>query len=298
MSNEIAKQAPVSPAKAMKTFLETNAVGILKGLSQDVNPEKFMSTVYNLLLVNPKIAQCDKMTVLNAVNRSAQLGLSPDPMIGEAYFIPRDRKEKQGNQWVSVGTTCDFQIGYKGLIKIAYASKFIKLMQCYTVYDNDHLIMEAGLKPDYRVSRGTSRGEIDGFLCMVKLENDEWDFEYMSIADVNRIRDKSDAYKASSKYNNDSPWTSSYEEMGKKTVVKRLFKRLPKLDDYDVTVEYNNVTPQETPQQAPKFKPLEIKKQEPQQEIIEHTESSNDDFISFDDDTDTENNIIQGDLNV
>ena len=71
--------------------------------------------------------------------------------------------------------------------------------------------------------------------------------------------------------------------MGKKTVVKRLFKRLPKLDDYDVTVEYNNVTPQETPQQAPKFKPLEIKKQEPQQEIIENIESINDDFISFDD---------------
>jgi recombination protein RecT len=298
MTNEVAKPA-TSPAKAMKTFLETNAVNILKGLSQDINPEKFMATVYNLLLVNPNIAQCDKMTVLNAVNRSAQLGLSPDPMLGESYFIPRDKKEKQGNQWVSVGKTCDFQIGYKGLIKIAYASNFIKLMQSYTVYDNDHLIMEAGLKPDYRVSRGTSRGEIEGFLCMVKLENDEWDFEYMSVADVNRVRDKSDAYKASSKYGSDSPWTSSYEEMGKKTVIKRLFKRLPKLDDYDVAVEYNNVTPQEAPQPASKFKPLEIKKQEPQpQEIIEHIETSSDDFISFDDDTDTENNIIQGDLNV
>lgn len=300
MSNEIVNQQATStvtsPAKAMKTFLETNAVNILKGLSQDINPEKFMATVYNLLLVNPNIAKCDKMTVLNAVNRSAQLGLSPDPMLGESHFIPRDKKEKQGNQWIVTGKTCDFQIGYKGLIKIAYASNFIKLMQSYTVYDNDHLVMEAGLKPDYRISRGTSRGEIEGFLCMVKLENDEWDFEYMSIADVNRIRDKSDAYKASSKYGSDSPWTSSYEEMGKKTVIKRLFKRLPKLDDYDVAVEYNNVTPQETPQQVSKFKPLEIKKQEQQpQEIIEHIETPSDDFISFDDDT---NNATQGGLNV
>jgi recombination protein RecT len=231
MSSEIINQQTTAtstatiPAKAMKTFLETNAVNILKGLSQDINPEKFMATVYNLLLVNPNIAKCDKMTVLNAVNRSAQLGLSPDPMLGESYFIPRDKKEKQDNQWIVTGKTCDFQIGYKGLIKIAYASNFIKLMQSYTVYDNDHLVMEAGLKPDYRISRGTSRGEIEGFLCMVKLENDEWDFEYMSIADVNRIRDKSDAYKASSKYGSDSPWTSSYEEMGKETVIKRLFKR-------------------------------------------------------------------------
>lgn len=228
-----------SPIQSMYSFFESKREMIIKGLTSNISPDKFMVTCYNLLLINPDIASCDKMSVLNAINRSAQMGLSPDPLRGEAYFIPRSNR-------------CTFQIGYKGLIKIAVASNAIKLIQCFAVHENEHLIMRAGEKPDYIISRG-DKGELEGFLCIVKLGTDEWDFEYMTVSEINNIRDK---FKAT-----DVVWSKNYNEMAKKTVIKRLLKRIPNVDCYDDSDGMLNVTPENQPQEKSesKFKELVIK---------------------------------------
>jgi recombination protein RecT len=49
----------------------------------------------------------------------------------------------------------------------------------------------------------------------------------MSYAEVCEVRDESQGYKASKKFNFDSPWDTHFVEMGKKTVLRRLFKYLP-----------------------------------------------------------------------
>jgi recombination protein RecT len=248
MTQQVTTQKPQSPIQSMYSFFESKRDMIIKGLTSDISPDKFMATCYNLLLINPEIAKCDKMTVLNAVNRSAQMGLSPDPIRGEAYFIPRKN-------------ACTFQIGYKGLIKMAIASGAIKMIQCYAVHENEHLIMRAGEKPDYIISRG-DRGELEGFLCVAKLGESEWDFEYMTVAEINRIRDN---FKAT-----DGVWAKNYNEMAKKTVIKRLLKRIPNVDCYDDSDRMVNITPDnQEAERKPRFKPLDIVEQSPEKSIID-----------------------------
>lgn len=233
-----------TPIQSMYSFFESKREMIVKGLTSDISPDKFMATCYNLLLINPDIAKCDKMTVLNAVNRSAQMGLSPDPIRGESYFIPRKN-------------ACTFQIGYKGLIKMAIASGAIKMIQCFAVHENEHLVMRAGEKPDYIISRG-EKGELEGFLCLAKLNETDWDFEYMTVAEINRIRDN---FKAT-----DFVWSKNYNEMAKKTVIKRLLKRIPNVDCYDDSDGIINITP-DNQEQTPtsRFKPLDIVNQTQEQ---------------------------------
>lgn len=241
--NQVTTQKPKTPIQSMYSFFESKRDMIVKGLSSDISPDKFMATCYNLLLINPSIAECDKMTVLNAVNRSAQMGLSPDPIRGESYFIPRKG-------------ACTFQIGYKGLIKMAIVSGAIKMIQCFAVYDNEHLIMRAGEKPDYIISRG-EKGELEGFLCIAKLGDNEWDFEYMTVSEVNRIRDN---FKAT-----DAVWSKNYIEMGKKTVIKRLLKRIPNVECYDDSDSMINATPDTQEQTKARFKPLDVIEQKQEQ---------------------------------
>ena len=233
---QVSTQKPQTPIQSMYSFFESKRDMIIKGLTSDISPDKFMATCYNLLLINPDIAKCDKMTVLNAVNRSAQMGLSPDPIRGESYFIPRKN-------------ACTFQIGYKGLIKMAIASGAIKMIQCFAVHENEHLVMRAGEKPDYIISRG-DKGELEGFLCLAKLNEIDWDFEYMTVSEINRIRDN---FKAT-----DFVWSKNYNEMAKKTVIKRLLKRIPNVDCYDDSDGIINITPDNQEQPTSRFKPLDI----------------------------------------
>ncbi len=50
----------------------------------------------------------------------------------------------------------------------------------------------------------------------------------MSATEVNTIRDGSQGYKTARRFNKtDTPWISNYEEMGRKTAIRRLCKYLP-----------------------------------------------------------------------
>jgi hypothetical protein len=67
---------------------------------------------------------------------------------------------------------------------------------------------------------------------VVKYRSGEADFEIMVKDEIDRIRDKSDGYRA---YKNQkiksTPWADHYDEMAKKTVLRRLLKRVPASPD-------------------------------------------------------------------
>ena len=76
------------------------------------------------------------------------------------------------------------------------------------------------------------RGAVIGFYAVAKLQGGGYSFEFMSTDEVNHIRDKA-AEKNRAKKDNQGrpiitgPWLDNYVEMGRKTVLRRLFKYLP-----------------------------------------------------------------------
>lgn len=82
-----------------------------------------------------KLIQCSPLSVVAALFEGAQMGLSPDPNLGEFWLIPRS----------GVAT---FQIGYQGLLKIARRSGEIGTIRAGLAYAGDHLVIRGGTHCD------------------------------------------------------------------------------------------------------------------------------------------------------
>jgi recombination protein RecT len=89
------------------------------------------------------------------------------------------------------------------------------------VYENDVFMYEYGLKEDIKhIPCMDDRGKIIAVYAVAILKDGGHQFDVMSKAEVDNIRN-------SSKSKDNGPWVTHYEEMAKKTVLRRLFKWLP-----------------------------------------------------------------------
>lgn len=175
----------------------------------------------------PKLAQCDQTSFLGAIMQCAALGLEPGGALGHCYLIPFENKRQNR-------TEVQFIVGYRGMIDLARRSGQILSIEARAVYDKDHFEVELGLdskivhRPDWNAS---NRGQLTFVYAVAKLKDGGVQFDVMSRAEIEAIRDKSQGYSVAKRYARDgvinSPWATNFEEMAKKTVVRRLFKYLP-----------------------------------------------------------------------
>ncbi|WP_289006023.1 recombination protein RecT [uncultured Kingella sp.] len=165
----------------------------------------------------PALANCSPESFLGAIMQCAQLGIEPSNSLGHAYLIPfGNGKDKQGRANVQL------IIGYRGMIDLARRSGQIVSLSARAVYENDEFSYEYGLHEDltHKPSEDGNTGSLTHVYAVARLKDGGIQFEVMSRAQV-------DAIRAQSKAGNSGPWQTHYEEMAKKTVIRRLFKYLP-----------------------------------------------------------------------
>lgn len=198
---------------------------IAKALPKVITPERFTRIALSALSNNPKLYECTKLSFLGALMNAAQLGLEPNTPLGQAYLIPYyNNKEKRYE--------CQFQIGYKGLLDLAYRSGEISMIQSYIVYENDTFEYELGLEPILKHKPAPSnRGNMTYAYAMFKLKNGGQSFVVMSKDDIVNYG------KRYSKTYNAGPWQTDFEAMAKKTVLKQLLKYAPIRSDFITDVE-------------------------------------------------------------
>jgi recombination protein RecT len=157
----------------------------------------------------------------------SQLGLEPNTPLGHAYLIPFEKKKKQGNDWVVDKVETQIVIGYKGLIDLARRSGQVISISAHAVHANDHFDYAFGLdeRLEHRPAR-SNRGPVTDFYAVAKLVGGGHAFDVMSAEEVNEIRNASQNYKFA-RDKSKTVWGQHYEEMGRKTVLRRLFKYLP-----------------------------------------------------------------------
>ena len=117
----------------------------------------------------------------------------------------------------------------KGLIDLAYRSGEVEVVQSQVVYENDEFECQYGLEPKLtHKPADKDRGEPIKVYAVFKTKSGGYGFEVMSMDDVRKHAEKySQAYKSSF-----SPWRTSFEEMAKKTVLKRALKYAPMKSDF------------------------------------------------------------------
>ena len=218
IQNQVAKSN--AQGKSMVEWVKSFEGEIKKALPTVITPERFTRMTLTALSVNPKLGQCTPKSFLGAMMSAAQLGLEPNTPLGQAYLIPYKNKGVDEVQ---------FQIGYKGLIDLAYRSGEVELVQAQIVYENDKFECQYGLEPKLvHIPADKERGNAIKVYAMFKTKSGGYGFEVMSIDDVKKHAKKY-SQSFSSSY---SPWTTNFEEMAKKTVLKRVLKYAPMKSDF------------------------------------------------------------------
>ena len=220
IQKQTAEMGKSAEKKTMQQYIKSMEKEIAKALPSVMTPERFTRIVLSAISTNPQLASCTPGSFLGAMMQSAQLGLEINTPLGQAYILPYRNK----------GTLeAQFQLGYKGLIDLAYRSGEVEVIQSHVVYEKDTFECEYGLEPKLRhIPADGDRGVPVKVYALFKTQNDGFGFEVMSMEDV-----KKHAQKYSQSYSSSfSPWKTNFEEMAKKTVLKKALKYAPMKSEF------------------------------------------------------------------
>lgn len=217
----------------MKDWINKSMTQIEKALPKAISAERFARMATTAVTMNPDLGKCTPASFIGAMLTAAQLGLEPNTPLGQAYLIPY-------NNYKTGAKEAQFQLGYRGMIELAHRSGDFVNIEAHIVYENDEFDYELGLEPKLRHKPAKkNRGQIAWVYAVYKLKSGGFGFEVMSKEDIDAHREKYSKAK-------NSPWTTSWEGMAKKTVIKQALKYAPLKSDFvremtneQVTLNFN-----------------------------------------------------------
>lgn len=205
-----------------------------------LNPNIFVSKLTNYvdnLSPNQRklILQADRKSLYHAIKQAAMLGIN----IGsnESFLVPYNGK-------------IQFQLGYKGMEKIAYRHG-IKQIETTVLRDTDKFTLKLGISPSFEFEPNFKEsGNIIGCVSLARLENGCIFLNHITKENIDTAKNNSSSYAYAEKETKDSIWHKFPEAMVEKTSIRALCKKLPNLDDTLSTLvelndkfEFQNVTP-------------------------------------------------------
>ena len=196
-------------AATVKGYLEKNKTNLLKAMPSGANYERFARTAINAISTTPALGNCDAISLTRACIKAFSVGIEPNGPTQEGYIVP-------------FGGQAQFLPSYRGLVSLAVRSGMVNDVHAYIIHANDKYSVQYGTEPKIEHSPllGKDRGDMIAVYAIAKLKSGVVAFELMDKADVDKIR-------AMSKSKDGDAWVKSYDEMSKKTVIKRLTKNLP-----------------------------------------------------------------------
>lgn len=195
--------------------------------------DRFVTVALHAAVSDPKIIRATRESIVQSIRDSALLGLEPVGVTGDGAIVVYDEKVKEEVPGRHGGTiivekkipTAHFQPMYRGLLKLARRSDQLAHIDAHVVYEGDKIELDLGSQPrvsHYPVLDGNARGEYVGAYAVAELTNGRRYVEWMTTADIEIVRKSSRGGQAT-----DSPWVRFWAEMARKTVLRRLMKRLP-----------------------------------------------------------------------
>jgi recombination protein RecT len=197
---------------------------IARALPRHMDADRLARIATTTIKTTPQLAECTVESLLGALMLCAQTGLEPGPL-AHAYLVPRRIKGE---------LTCQWMLGYKGIIELARRSGQLTSIEAREVCENDEFDYEYGLdeKLVHRPFMGGDRGPLVAVWGLAKFKDGGHYFLVMSRADIDEARKLSDGAK--SEY---SPWSKHYPAMARKTVIRRMMPFLPLSAEQAAVVE-------------------------------------------------------------
>lgn len=200
---------PQARLNSIQSLLDKSKTSIMAVLPRHVTIDKFMRMVVAAVSKTPELLDCTPRSIVLAAAQAAALGLEPNSPLGLAFLVPF-KKQAQ------------FIPGYKGLIRLAYNSGEVNWIQARVIHERDTYELDYGTEQRlvHRPFIGGDAGPMVGAYSVVEMKGGAKLFEFMSLAEIDAIRKRSQSAGS-------GPWVTDFEEMAKKTVLRRHTKTLP-----------------------------------------------------------------------
>ena len=206
------------PSRDIKDLLASQQDRLRAVLPKHLSPERVSQIVALMVHQNPSLQKCSPLTILSSVIEACELGLEFGAL-KEAWLIP-------------YGNECQMQPSYQGLLKLARQSGEIAYIHSRLVHQQD--VFRVNFTPDlefvHSPAFGGNRGPVTHIYAVAKLRSGEHIIEVMTADEVEAVRKRSRAGKS-------GPWVTDWNEMARKTVLKRLTKALPRSTELARAIE-------------------------------------------------------------
>lgn len=215
----------ITPIEAMRGTLTKMSVEFKAALPPQINVDKFIRTTLTAIQMNPELLDADRRSLLGACMKAAQDGLLLDGReAAPVIFRTKDGPKVQYMPMVG------------GILKKIRNSGELASISAHVVYQNDQF--EYALGDDEQISHKPflgDRGKAIAVYAIAKTKDGAIYREVMSVSDVEKVR-------AASRAKDSGPWVQWWDEMARKTVIRRIAKRLPSSADVDQVFESDNET--------------------------------------------------------
>lgn len=227
----------LTPMDAMRVTLTRMQPEFAAALPPQIPVEKFVRTTLTAVQMNPELLGADRRSLLGAAMKAAQDGLLLDGR--EAAPVIFRTKEGPKVQYMPM-------VG--GILKKIRNSGELASIGAHVVYDKDLFKYTLGddEKIEHTPSLDSDRGKPIAVYAIAKTKDGAIYREVMSVADVEKVR-------AASRASSSGPWVQWWDEMARKTVIRRIAKRLPSSADLDQVLASDNEASGfvQTPHSAP-----------------------------------------------
>lgn len=212
---------PANPIAKLQEQFDTREASFKAALPAHIPVERFMRVVMTATQRNPDLVAADRVSLFNSALLAAQDGLLPDGREGALVIY----NTKKGNDWVK---SVQWMPMIAGILKKCRNSGELSSVEAHTVHANDKFSYRIGIdeQPVHEPDWFGDRGAVVGVYAVAKLKDGTRVSEIMGRTEIEKVR-------AISKSKDKGPWVDWWEEMARKTVLRRLSKRLPISSDLD-----------------------------------------------------------------
>jgi phage RecT family recombinase len=239
LTNAVATRDPNAPVpfrEARDKFIGQLDQHVIQAIGKNMDPTQFQRSLATVITENPDLLRANQTSLAVAVLHAARLGLDLTPSLQLAYLTTFNvRKQVDGN-WLSIPMV-KMMIGYKGFVLLGRRSGLTDKVDARTVYAKDMFDWEEGTSPRlvHKPTMG-ERGDVIAAYCRAKMiRSGEVEFLVIGLPEIERARSASrgafeSVYERGkkprpdlSKPKADSPWTTDYAAMARKTAIRRFF---------------------------------------------------------------------------
>ncbi len=166
-----------------------------------------MSALLTVVNGNAALQNCSTGSILTSAIKAAILDLPVENTLGYAYIVP-------------FGKEATFILGYKGYIQLALRTKAYKIINATPVYEGEQVV-ENRLTGEIKLNGKRTGDEVIGYAAYFLMKDGFEKFAYMNVDAMH-----AHAKRYSKSYGNKrSAWTTNFDDMGKKTVLRQLLSK-------------------------------------------------------------------------